>query len=149
MFTYEEVVQELLKLAKEMLHASEEGNLLGLTYEELAFYDALSKPEAVKDFYSNEQIVKMTREPTETLRQSQTIDWQKKEMSRSNMRCIVKRLLKNTATRQKDRKQPLRLLSVSANSGQIMLQIMMNEKKNILSYNSDYGNIENQAKNPN
>ncbi|MBQ1629802.1 MAG: DUF3387 domain-containing protein [Treponema sp.] len=94
MFTYEEVIQELLKLAKEMLHASEEGNKLGLTDEELAFYDALSKPEAVKDFYSNEQLVKMTRELTETLLQSQTIDWQKKETARSNMRCIVKRLLK-------------------------------------------------------
>ena len=94
MFTYEEVIQELLKLAKEMLHASEEGNLLGLTYEEKAFYDALTKPEAVKDFYSNEQLVKMTREHTETLRQSRTIDWQKKETVRSNMRCIVKRLLK-------------------------------------------------------
>lgn len=94
MFTYEEVIQELLKHAKEMLHASEEGNLLGLTYEEKAFYDALTKPEAEKDFYSNEQLVNMIRELTETLRQSQTIDWQKKETARSNMRCIVKRLLK-------------------------------------------------------
>lgn len=57
MLTNEEVIQELLKLAKEMLHASEEGNKLGLTDEELAFYDALTKPEAVKDFYSNEDLV--------------------------------------------------------------------------------------------
>lgn len=57
MLTNEEVIQELLKLAKEMLHANEEGNKLGLTDEELAFYDALTKPEAVKDFYSNEDLV--------------------------------------------------------------------------------------------
>lgn len=57
MLTNEEVIQELLKLAKEMLHASEEGNKLGLTDEELACYDALTKPEAVKDFYSNEDLV--------------------------------------------------------------------------------------------
>ncbi len=94
MLTNEEVIQELLRLAKEMMHATEEGNLLGLTDEEMAFYDALTKPEAVKDFYTNEQLVEMTRELTETLRQSRTIDWQKKESARANMRRIVKRLLK-------------------------------------------------------
>jgi len=94
MLTNEEVIQELLKLAKEMMHATEEGNLLGLIDEEMAFYDALTKPEAVKDFYTNEQLVEMTRELTEALRQSRTIDWQKKESARANMRRIVKRLLK-------------------------------------------------------
>ena len=92
--TNEEVIQELLKLAKEMLHANEEGNKLGLTDEELAFYDALTKPEAVKDFYSNEDLVALTKELTETLRKNKTIDWQKKESARAKMRMIVKNLLK-------------------------------------------------------
>lgn len=77
-----------------MLHASEEGNKLGLTDEELAFYDALTKPEAVKDFYSNEDLVALTKELTETLRKNKTIDWQKKESARAKMRMIVKKLLK-------------------------------------------------------
>ena len=94
MLTNEEVIQELLTLAKEMLHASEEGNLLGLNDEELAFYDALTKPEAVRDFYTNEELVALTKELTETLRKNKTIDWQKKESARANMRRIVKRLLK-------------------------------------------------------
>lgn len=94
MLTNEEVIQELLKLAKEMLHASDEGNKLGLTEEELAFYDALTKPEAVKDFYSNEDLVALTKELTETLRKNKTIDWQKKESARAKMRMIVKKLLK-------------------------------------------------------
>ena len=94
MLTNEEVIQELLKLAKEMLHASEEGNKLGLTDEELAFYDALTKPEAVKDFYSDEELVALTKELTETLRKNKTIDWQKKESARAKMRMIVKKLLK-------------------------------------------------------
>ena len=94
MLTNEEVIQELLKLAKEILHASEEGNKLGLTDEEVAFYDALTKPEAVRDFYTNEELIEMTRELTETLRKNKTIDWQKKESARANMRRIVKRLLK-------------------------------------------------------
>ena len=94
MLTNEEVIQELLKLAEEMLHASDEGNKLGLTEEELAFYDALTKPEAVKDFYSNEDLVALTKELTETLRKNKTIDWQKKESARAKMRMIVKKLLK-------------------------------------------------------
>ena len=94
MLTNEEVIQEMLRLAKEMAAAGAEGNKLGLTDEELAFYDALTKPEAVKDFYTNEQLVEMTRELTETLRKSRTVDWQKKESARANMRRIVKRLLK-------------------------------------------------------
>lgn len=94
MLTNEEVIQELLKLAKEMLHANEEGNKLGLNDEELAFYDALTKPEAVKDFYSNEDLIALTKELTETLRKNKTIDWQKKESARAKMRMIVKKLLK-------------------------------------------------------
>ena len=94
MLTNEEVIQELLKLAKEMLNASEEGDKLGLTDEELAFYDALTKPEAVKDFYSNEDLAALTKEVTETLRKNKTIDWQKKESARARMRMIVKKLLR-------------------------------------------------------
>ena len=72
----------------------EEGNSLGLTQEEVAFYDALTKPQAIKDFYTNDQLVAMTRELTETLRKNRTIDWQKKEMARAKMRKMVKHLLK-------------------------------------------------------
>ena len=71
-----------------------EGNKLGLTDEELAFYDALTKPEAVKDFYTDEELVALTRELTETLRKNKTIDWQKKESARAKMRMIVKKLLR-------------------------------------------------------
>jgi type I restriction enzyme R subunit len=94
MLTNEEVIQELLKLAKEMLDASQQGNKLGLTDEELAFYDALSKPQAVKDVYSNDELVALTRELTETLRKNKTVDWQRKESARAKMRMLVKRLLK-------------------------------------------------------
>ena len=94
MLTNEEVIQEMLRLAKEMAAASAEGNKLGLSDEELAFYDALTKPEAVKDFYSNEDLIALTKELTDTLRKNKTIDWQKKESARAKMRMIVKKLLK-------------------------------------------------------
>ena len=54
-----------MKLAKEISDASKEGKELGLTADELAFYDALTKPEAVKDFYSDEELVALTKELTD------------------------------------------------------------------------------------
>ena len=94
MITNEEVIAELLKMAQDMKTARAEGKELGLTDEELAFYDAISRPEAVKDFYKNDELIDMTQELTEQLRRSRTIDWQMKESARADMRRKVKRLLK-------------------------------------------------------
>lgn len=94
MLTNEEVIQELMKMAKEMSSANEESNSLGLTDEELAFYDALTKPAAIKDFYENDQLVALTHELTDMLRKSRTIDWQRKESARARMRIMVKKLLR-------------------------------------------------------
>lgn len=90
----EEVIQELLRLAQEMMEAEQQGNDLGLCDEEKAFYDALTRPQAVKDFYSNEQLVELTKELTDMLRKNRTIDWNRREGERANMRRLVKRLLK-------------------------------------------------------
>ena len=94
MLTNEEVIQELLKLAKDIAAANAEGEALGLNAEELAFYDALTKPQAVKDFYEHEELIAITRELTDLLRKNRTIDWQKKESARAGMRKLVKRLLR-------------------------------------------------------
>ena len=94
MLTNEEVIQELLKLASQIKETEQQGNDLGLNDEEKAFYDALSRPQAVKDFYENETLVEMTKELTEALRKNRTIDWQHKESARAGMRKMVKRLLK-------------------------------------------------------
>lgn len=94
LITNEEVIKELLKAAEEIADLRKQGEKLGLSEEELAFYDALTKPENVKDFYENEELIAMTRELTEMLRKNRTIDWQKKETARASMRKMVKRLLK-------------------------------------------------------
>ena len=94
LLTNEEVIQELLNLAKEISSSESAGNDLGLTREEKSFYDALTKPQAVQDVYTNEQLVAMTKELTEALRKNRTIDWQKKESARAGMRKMIKRLLK-------------------------------------------------------
>ena len=90
----EEVIKELLKMAQELKANAEKASELGLTEEEQAFYDALTKPQAVRDFYENDQLVSMAKELTEALRGSKTIDWRYKESSRARMRSMVKRLLK-------------------------------------------------------
>lgn len=94
LITNEEVIKELLKTAQEITELYNNGKKLGLSQEELAFYDALTKPENIKDFYRNNELIDLTRELTEMLRKNRTIDWQKKETARASMRKMVKHLLK-------------------------------------------------------
>lgn len=93
--TVEEVIKELLEMAKDIKEANKEGEKLGLTTDEVAFYDALTKPEAIKDFYKNEELIALTKELTEKLRRNRTIDWQKRQDARAKMRMMIKKLLKD------------------------------------------------------
>ena len=94
MLTNEQVIEELLNLAKQIVAAQKEGDKLGLTADELAFYDALTKPQAIKDFYENDELIAITKELTDTLRKNRTIDWQKRDSARAKMRMMIKKLLK-------------------------------------------------------
>ena len=94
LITNEEVIKELINTAQEIANLYKNGQKLGLSQEELAFYDALTKPEHIKDFYQNDALINLTKELTEMLRKNRTIDWQKKETARASMRKMVKRLLK-------------------------------------------------------
>ena len=94
MLTNEEVIEELLKMAQQIREAHDAGNELGLSEDELAFYDALTKPQAIKDFYENDELIAITKELTETLRKNRSVDWQKRDSARAKMRMMIKRLLK-------------------------------------------------------
>lgn len=94
MLTNEEIIEELLNIAKQMRDAQQEGTDMGLTSDEMAFYDALTRPEAIKDFYENDELIALTKELTETLRRNKTIDWQKRDDARAKMRMLIKKLLK-------------------------------------------------------
>lgn len=94
MLTNEEVIKELLKMATQIRDAHEAGDELGLSEDELAFYDALTKPQAIKDFYENDELIAITKELTETLRKNRSIDWQKRDSARAKMRMMIKRLLR-------------------------------------------------------
>lgn len=89
-----DVIRELLNLAKQIAAAQKEGKQLGLTADELAFYDALTKPQAINDFYENEELIAITKELADTLRRNRTIEWQKRESARAKMRMMIKKLLK-------------------------------------------------------
>ena len=92
--TNDEVIEELINIARLLRDAHLEGEKLGLTEEELAFYNAIALPENIHDFYDDETLIKITQELTDSLRRNRTIDWQKKESARAKMKTIVKRLLK-------------------------------------------------------
>ena len=94
MLTNEEVIEEMLNLARQIRNATKQGEELGLTTEELAFYDALTRPQAIKDFYTNQELIALTKELTQQLRNSRTIDWQKRNSARASMRMMIRRLLK-------------------------------------------------------
>lgn len=94
LLTNEEVIEELLKLAEQIKNSDKEGYELGLSVEEKAFYDALSSPEGVRQAYTDEEFIAMTKELTEELQKNRTIDWNRKESARARMRVMVKRLLK-------------------------------------------------------
>ena len=91
-----EVLDELRNMADGMRLDSENGVKLGLSKEEKAFYDALLKPQALKDYYEdkNESLLAIVKDLTEMLNNNKTIDWQKKETARASMRSMIKRLLK-------------------------------------------------------
>ena len=89
-----EVIEELLKLSKEMTDAYYAGEDKGLTTEELAFYDALvADPEVLKKM-EDSVLIEMAQELTELIRRSRTVDWDKKESARAYMRTQVKHLLR-------------------------------------------------------
>lgn len=94
MLTNEEVIEELLKMAQQIREAHDVGDELGLSEDELAFYDALTKPRAIKDFYENDELIAITKELTESLRKNRSVDWQKRDSARAKMRMMIKRLLR-------------------------------------------------------
>lgn len=94
MLTNEEVIEEMLKLAKQIALDHQEGEELGLSAEELAFYDALTKPQAIKDIYNNKELIAITKELADTLRKNKTVDWQRRQSARAAMRMTIKKLLR-------------------------------------------------------
>ncbi|MBC7336120.1 MAG: DUF3387 domain-containing protein, partial [Clostridia bacterium] len=89
-----QVIEELIALAKEMRRASERGEQLGLTDEELAFYDALVTNGSAAKVLGDETLRTLARELTVAVRNNVSIDWTTRENVRASLRVIVKRILR-------------------------------------------------------
>jgi type I restriction enzyme R subunit len=89
-----QVVEELIALAKEMREADARGEVLGLTEDELAFYDALETNDSAVKVLGDETLRRIARELVETVRRNVTIDWTLRENVRARLRVLVKRILR-------------------------------------------------------
>ena len=89
-----QVIEELIGLAKEMREANERGEKLGLSEDELAFYDALSDNKSAVEVMGDELLGDIARELVETVRRNVTIDWTIREATRARLRVLVRRMLR-------------------------------------------------------
>lgn len=90
----QEVIEELINMAKEMRQAIGRGEQLGLNNDELAFYDALADNDSARIVMGDDKLKLIASELVKTVRQSVTIDWHLREQARSNIRVIIKRILR-------------------------------------------------------
>jgi type I restriction enzyme R subunit len=90
----EEIVEELIELAREMRQATARGEELNLTEDELAFYDALEVNDSAVAVLGDETLRAIARELVSAVRRNVTIDWTLRENVRAQMRVIVKRILR-------------------------------------------------------
>jgi type I restriction enzyme R subunit len=89
-----QVIEELIKLAKEMREAHQRGEDLGMSDDEIAFYDALEVNDSAVKVLGDEILKTIARELVEAVRRSVTIDWTVRENARAKIRVIVKRILR-------------------------------------------------------
>ena len=89
-----QVIEELIELAKDMREANARGEELGLSEDELAFYDALETNDSAVQVLGDETLCNIARELVETVRNNVTIDWTLRENVRARMRTLVKRTLR-------------------------------------------------------
>ncbi|MFM9433527.1 type I restriction enzyme, R subunit [Janthinobacterium sp. CG_23.3] len=89
-----QVMQELVEMAKKFREAANRGTQLGLTDDEVKFYDALAANESAVHELTDETLKKIAHELTENLRQNITVDWSARESVRATLRLMVKRILR-------------------------------------------------------
>ena len=89
-----QVIEELIEMAKKFRAAASRGAELGLTDDEVLFYDALADNESAVRELTDETLKKIAHELTENLRQNLSVDWSSRESVRAKLRLMVKRILR-------------------------------------------------------
>ena len=93
LLTTAQVIEELIKLAKDIRESNKRGDELSLSEDELAFYDALSNNESAKEVLGDKQLALIAAEVFKSIKGNATIDWTLKESVRARLRRDVKRIL--------------------------------------------------------
>jgi hypothetical protein len=99
------VIEELIALAKDMREADARRENLGLSEDELAFYDALETNDSAVKVLGDETLRAIARELVETVRKNVTIDWTLRENVRAHLRVLVKRILRKHGYRPTSRRR--------------------------------------------
>ena len=89
-----QVMEELIEMAKKFKAAASRGEQLGLTDDEVRFYDALAANESAVRELTDETLKKIAHELTDNLRKNITVDWSQRESMRASLRLMVKRVLR-------------------------------------------------------
>ena len=92
--TAAEVMQELIKLAKDIRSARQRGEESGLSDEEIAFYDALAENESAVEVMGDDKLRLIAHELLASLRENVSVDWAHRESARARLRVLVKRILR-------------------------------------------------------
>ena len=89
-----QVIEELIEMAHKFHAAANRGEALGLTEDEIRFYDALANNESAVRELTDETLKRIAHELTENLRRNITVDWSARESVRAQLRLMVKRILR-------------------------------------------------------
>jgi type I restriction enzyme R subunit len=112
--TNAEVIEEIVKMAQEIKADEMAQQKLGLNEDEVAFYDALTKENIVKELMNDTVLKTIAQELTSAIRRNVTIDWSQRKSARANMRKIIKRLLRKYDYPPKQAKQALEHVMLQA-----------------------------------
>lgn len=113
--TAAEIIEELIKLAKDLKTADKRGESLNLDFRELAFYDALEVNDSAVKVLGDEILKTIARELVESVKNSVTIDWDKKESVQAKMRVMIKRILKKYGYPPEKQEQAVKTILEQAN----------------------------------
>ena len=109
-----QVIEELIKMAKEFKKDLDKAKEMNLNESEVAFYDALSENNSAKELMGNEILVKISREVAEKLRKNISVDWNIKESVRAKLRLIIKNILKRYKYPPDEEKKAIDLVLIQA-----------------------------------
>lgn len=114
LLTTAEVIDELIKIAQDLKKADMRSLEMGLSSDELAFYDALSLNDSATEVLGDEQLRIIAREVADKVRKNATIDWAVKESVRARLMVIVRRILKKYGYPPDKQEQAIQLVMTQA-----------------------------------